>query len=462
MSTEPSRVLDFPDGFLWGTSTSAYQVEGATDSDGRGESVWDRFCRVPGAVERAESGAVACDHYHRAAEDIELMAGLGVNAYRFSLSWPRIVPDGHGEVNKRGVDHYDRLIDQLLARGISPLVTLYHWDLPQVLQERGGWRARETADRFAEYAALCFEAYGDRVQDWVTINEPWIVGLLGHQLGLHAPGERDIAGSVCAMHHLLLGHGKAVQALRASRPQGRAGVAFSLFPHVPHTAGEEDRLAAHASDGYVNRWFLDAVQNGRYPEDMREHWERAAGPLDFVRDGDLPVIGAGSDFIGVNYYTRRIVSARRQPTDGPFPWRVEPGRPDVARTDLDWEIVPEALTDLLVQLHDSYGDVPVLITENGAVFNDEPGEDGAVHDARRTDFLHRHLIAVHRAIQQGCPVRGYFHWSLMDNFEWAMGYRPRMGLVHVDYATQRRTVKDSGHWYARVARANAIPAAVTA
>jgi beta-glucosidase len=234
-------------------------------------------------------------------------------------------------------------------------------------------------------------------------------------------------------------------------------VAFSLFPHEPHTLSEEDRLAAHHSDGYVNRWFLDAVLRGRYPDDMREHWERAAGPLDFIRSGDMSVIGAGSDFIGVNYYTRRIVSARRQPADGPFPWRVEPGRANVPRTDLDWEIVPEALTDLLVQLHETYGEVPVLITENGAVFNDEPGEDGAVHDDRRTDFLRRHLIAVHRAIERGCPVRGYFHWSLMDNFEWAMGYRPRMGLVHVDYATQRRTVKDSGHWYAQVARANAIP-----
>jgi beta-glucosidase len=450
-------ALRFPDGFLWGTSTSAYQVEGAEEADGRGESIWDRFSRTPGAVERGETGAVACDHYHRMEEDVALMAGLGVNAYRFSIAWPRLLPTGAGRVNRPGLAHYDRLIDLLLERGITPLVTLYHWDLPQALQDRGGWRARETAERFAEYAVLCFEAYGDRVTGWVTINEPWIAGLLGHQLGLHAPGERDVAGSAEAMHHLLLGHGLAVRALRAGGRPGRAGVAFSLFPHEPHTGSERDRAAAWASDGYVNRWFLDPVLTGRYPDDMRAHWERVVGPLGFVRPGDEAVIGSGSDFIGVNYYTRRIVSGEQG--DGPFPWRVEPGRAGVPRTDLDWEIVPEALTELLVRLHRDYGDVPVYITENGAVYDDGPGPDGAVRDTRRTDFLHRHLVAVHRAIEAGAPVRGYFHWSLMDNFEWAMGYRPRMGLVHVDYRTQRRTVKESGRWYAQVARANAVPPA---
>ncbi|KRV50412.1 beta-glucosidase [Wenjunlia vitaminophila] len=446
------RTLRFPEGFWWGTATSAYQVEGAEQEDGRGESVWDRFSRVPGAVERGETGATACDHYHRVEQDVALMAALGTNAYRCSVSWPRLLPEGTGPVNRRGLDHYHRLVDRLLEHGITPLLTLYHWDLPQALQDRGGWRARETAERFAEYAAVCFDAFGDRVRDWITVNEPWIVGVLGHQLGLHAPGERDVAGSVRAMHHLLLGHGLAVRELAG---RGRAGVAFSLYPHEPHTWGPADLAAAHGSDGYVNRWFLDPVLTGRYPADMRAHWQDAVGELDFIAEGDLAVIGTGSDFIGVNYYTRRIVSAGRG--DGPFPWKVQPGRPEVARTDLNWEVVPEALTDLLVRLHRDHPGVPLLVTENGAAYDDEPGPDGAVHDRRRTDFLHRHLVAVHRAIERGAPVRGYFHWSLLDNFEWAMGYRPRMGLVHVDHATQRRTVKDSGHWYAAAARANAVP-----
>jgi beta-glucosidase len=453
--TGPAPLLRFPDGFRWGTSTSAYQVEGATGADGRGESIWDRFCAVPGAVENGDTGETACDQYHRVEEDLDLMATLGVNAHRLSLAWPRILPDGAGRVEQRGLAHYDRLVDGLLSRGIEPLVTLYHWDLPQPLQDDGGWRNRETAERFAEYAAVCFDALGDRVRDWVTINEPWIFGLLGHQLGLHAPGEKDLHGSACAMHHLLLGHGLAVRELRARRPEARAGIAYSLFPHTPATDTEADRAAAHASDGYVNRWFLDPVHGRGYPADMRAHWEQAAGPLDFVRDGDEDLIAAGSDFIGVNYYTRRIVSAR--PGDGPWPWTVEPGRDDVPRTDLGWEIVPDDLTALLLRLHHDHPGVPLLITENGGIFGDGPGADGRVRDQRRVDFLHRHLAAVHRAVEAGAPVEGYYHWSFIDNFEWAMGYRPRFGLVHLDRATQRRTVKDSGHWYARAVAAGGVP-----
>ncbi|MEO3749188.1 GH1 family beta-glucosidase [Streptomyces sp. B6B3] len=442
MSTE----LRFPPGFRWGTATSAYQVEGATRADGRGESVWDRFCRVPGAIENGDTGDDACQHYHRADEDVALMASLGLNAYRLSLAWPRIFPAGDGRLEPRGLAHYDRLVDRLLAHGITPLVTLYHWDLPQPLQDRGGWRDRATAHRFADYAAACFDAFGDRVRDWVTINEPWIVGVLGHQLGLHAPGERDVAGSVRAMHHLLLGHGLAAGALRATgRPDARAGVAYSLFPHTPAADTDADRAAAHGSDGYVNRWFLDPVHGRGYPADVREHWENAVGPLDFVADGDERTIAAGSDFIGVNYYTRRIVSAGRG--DGPFPWKVEPGRDDVPRTDLNWEIVPDELTGLLLRLHRDHPGVPLLVTENGAVLDDD----------RRVAFLHGHLAAVHRALAAGAPVEGYYHWSFLDNFEWAMGYRPRFGLVHVDRTTQRRTVKDSGRWYAAAARSGAIP-----
>ena len=457
--TEPA-ALRFPPTFRWGTSTSSYQVEGAVNEDGRGESVWDRFCRVPGAVENGDTGEVACDQYRRADEDIALMAALNTNAHRFSLAWPRIQPEGSGRIEPRGLDHYDRFIDGLLERDIEPLVTLYHWDLPQPLQDAGGWRERSTAERFAAYTAVCRDAFGDRVRDWVTINEPWIVGLLGHQLGLHAPGEKDLRASAAVMHHLLLGHGLAARELRGGRPGTRTGIAYSLFPHTPADPDDAaDAEAARRSDGYVNRWFLDPVHGRGYPADMRETWERAIGPLDFVREGDEDVIASGSDFIGVNYYTRRLVSAR--PGDGPWPWTVEQGRDGVPRTDLGWEIVPDDLRDLLLRLHADHPGVPLLITENGAVYGDGPGPDGSVRDERRIAFLHGHLRAAHEALAAGAPVEGYYHWSLLDNFEWAMGYRPRFGLVHVDRATQRRTVKDSGHWYARAARDGSIPAVLT-
>jgi len=449
----------FPDGFLWGASTSAYQVEGAVDVDGRAESIWDRFCRVPGAVDNGDTGDVACDHYRRWESDLDLLPAMNLNAYRFSLAWPRLFPQGWGParggtVNRAGFDHYDRLIDGLLARDVTPMVTLYHWDLPVVLQDVGGWRSRDVADAFAEYADACFAAYGDRVKHWVTINEPWIVGVLGQLLGIHAPGEKDLRGAVAAMHHLMLGHGRAVQALRA-RGDGQAGVAFSLFPNYPASDDPADAQVAWGSDGYVNRWFLDPVLTGRYPADMRQRYEQAIGGLDMIHPGDEATIGAGSDFVGVNYYTHRLM--RATPGRGEFGWEVAGNPPGTPTTDANWAIVPWALTDLLVRLHRDYGDVPLYITENGGVFADGPDADGVVRDDRRTRFLHDHLAAVHDAIGQGANVRGYLHWSLMDNFEWAMGYAPRFGLVHVDYATQRRTIKQSGHWYAEAAAANALP-----
>lgn len=444
----------FPDGFLWGASTSAYQVEGAVRADGRGESIWDRFCREPGRVAGAANGDVACDHYRRWREDVTLMGRLGLNAYRFSIAWPRLLPLGHGRVEARGLAHYDRLIDALLSRNITPVVTLYHWDLPQALQEQGGWRSRGTADRFGDYAALCFERFGDRVKHWVTQNEPWIVAVLGHELGVHAPGECDVAGSVRVAHHLLLSHGRAVQALEASGRDAAAGVAYSFFPHYPATGSAADREAAWASDGYVNRWYLDPVLRGVYPPDMMARYRRAAGPLGFIRPGDLEVIGARCDFVGVNYYTRRLV--RAEPDGEPWPWRVLGACPGVPVTDAGWEIVPGCLTDTLLRLHTEYGGRPLLITENGAVFGEEPGPDGRARDHRRTGFLHDHLRALHAAIERGANVIGYCHWSLLDNFEWSLGYGPRFGLVHVDYGTQRRTVKDSAAYLAQVAAANAL------
>jgi beta-glucosidase len=456
----------FPDGFLWGASTSSYQIEGSPEADGKGESIWDRFVREPGRIEGGGTGDVACDHYRRWREDVELLAELNVNAYRFSIAWPRVYPTGRAPLERRGLDHYGRLIDALLERGIEPVVTLYHWELPQALEDEGGWRSRDTVERFAEYAAACFDAYGDRVRWWVTVNEPWIVGLLGYLHGLHAPGYKDDSlGEVTVFHHLLLAHGRAVQQLRASGRGGRAGIALSLAPHYPATDDEADREAAWASDGYVNRWFLDPVLKRSYPEDMRRRWEELVGPLDFVREGDLDVVGTRSDFLGVNYYARRVM--RAWPGHKPFPFKVvvpddvaltEGGTQGVPMTEGGSEITPWAFTDLLVRLRDDYGDVPILITENGAVFSEGPGADGRVRDEGRVRFVHDHLAAVHDAIDRDVPVVGYCHWSLMDNFEWALGYGQRFGLVYVDYETQARTIKDSGRYYARVAAANALAA----
>jgi beta-glucosidase len=431
--------MTFPDGFLWGVSTSAFQIEGSLDAEGRGPSIWDRFAGASG-----DTGDTACDHYRRWREDVDLLASLGVNAYRFSIAWPRLFPTGRGPVNRPGLDHYDRLLDALLRRGIEPVVTLYHWDLPQALQDRGGWPSRETVDAFAEYATRCFEAYGDRVGRWITINEPWVHGVLGHADGEHAPGERDRRRAVAAMHHMLLAHGRAARALS----HGEAGIAFSLFPTYPASDDEADHEAARVCDGYHNRWFLDPVLAGTYPEDMRALWEERIGALDFVHDGDLAEINAGG-FVGVNYYSRGVV--RAAPGKEPFPYEVISARElDVPLTGGGYEIAPGALMELLVRIRRGYGDVPIYITENGAIYEEAP------HDPGRVAFLREHVGAVGDAIERGVDVRGYFHWSLMDNFEWALGYAPRFGLVHVDYETQHRTVKDSGLYYARVARANAI------
>jgi beta-glucosidase len=439
-------------------STSAYQVEGAVGADGRGTSIWDTFSHTAGKIDNGDTGDVACDHYRRWRDDLDLLATLGVNAYRFSIAWPRLFPDGGDTPEQRGFEHYDRLIDRLLELGITPVVTLYHWDLPQTLEDRGGWLARETVERFAAYARSCFDAYGDRVDRWLTINEPWIIGLLGYLHGLHAPGVKDdVRGEVTAFHHTLLAHGSAVQELRASARGGRIGAALCLAPHYPATDTDEDRAAAWASDGYVNRWFLDPIFRGSYPDDLRAIYEELVGTLDFIADGDLDVIATPSDFLGVNYYSRRVVSA--VPGDGPFPWQVvvrgdapltEGGTEGVPRTEAGTEIAPAAFTDLLVRLADDYGGVPLLVTENGAVFSD------AVHDRRRIRFVHDHLAAILDAIDRGAPVVGYCHWSFLDNFEWALGYAQRFGLVHVDYETLARTVKDSGRYYAEIARSNGL------
>jgi beta-glucosidase len=443
--------MPFPDGFLFGAATSSYQIEGSLDADGRGESVWDVFARRPGAVEGGGDGSVACDSYRRWRDDVALVRELGLQAYRFSVGWSRVMPDGRGRVESRALDHYERFTDALLEAGVTPMITLNHWDMPQALMAHDGWVGRESVDAFAEYAAAVAGRLGDRVEWWVTQNEPWIIMLLGYHLGLHAPGLADLAGSVQAAHHVLLGHGAAADVLH-QWPGAKAGCALSLFPCDPATDAPEDVAAAWGSDGYVNRWFLDPLLAHGYPDDMREHYERAGVAFDFVRDGDLDSIAGRSDWLGINYYTRRVMAAAEVGPGRAFPWQVVGPRGDVPRTDESWEIVPSALTSLLLRLHADFPDTPLFITENGGIFGDSPTHDGAVHDVRRTRLLRDHVQAVEAAIDGGADVRGYLHWSLLDNFEWAMGYRPRMGLVHLDYPTGERTVKDSGRHYAELIR----------
>ncbi|MFD1830747.1 GH1 family beta-glucosidase [Streptomyces desertarenae] len=442
-------IPGLPADFRWGVATSSYQIEGATAEDGRTPSIWDTFCRVPGAVVGGENGDTACDHYHRMPQDVELIASLGVDTYRFSLAWPRIQPGGRGTGNPRGIAFYDRLVDELLEHGITPWVTLYHWDLPQELEDAGGWPARDTALRFADYAEIAHEALGDRVRHWTTLNEPWCSAVLGYEQGVHAPGRRDVGDAMRAVHHLLLGHGLAAQRLRAARhaPE-ELGITLNLGTATPASDSEADRAAARRADGMGTRLYLDPLVHGRYPQDVLEDLSARGAALP-VEDGDLEVISTPLDVLGVNFYSGHVFSGTTEdgsPTgeDGLPVTRVVPrGRP---RTAMDWEIVPECLTELLVRLERDYG-LPMVITENGAAFDDTVAGDGAVHDADRTAYLADHIRAVAAARAAGADVRGYFAWSLMDNFEWAYGYAKRFGLVHVDYATQRRTVKDSGLWY---------------
>ncbi|TDE85607.1 GH1 family beta-glucosidase [Deinococcus sp. S9] len=432
------RRSDFPAGFTFGVATSAYQIEGATSEDGRGPSIWDTFCREPGRIRDGSSGDVACDHYHRWEADLDLIAALGVNAYRFSVAWPRVQPDGRGPVNAAGLDFYERLTDGLLARGIEPHVTLYHWDLPQPLQDTGGWPNRDTAERFAEYSAAVAGRLGDRVRSYATLNEPWCSSILSYEIGEHAPGLRDRRLALAAAHGLLLGHGLALPELRRQAPHAAAGIVLNLGPQMPASDRPEDVAAARLADGRFNRWFLEPLLRGEYPRDV---WEACSADVPEVREGDLALIAAPLDFLGVNYYSRGVLSA----SGGGVP----AGAPVTA---MGWEIYPQGLTDLLLRLQADYPSLPpILITENGAAFTDRL-EDGRVHDPERVRYLQTHLAALRRALDAGVDVRGYFAWSLMDNFEWAYGYEKRFGLVYVDYPTQTRVLKDSGHWYRQFLR----------
>jgi beta-glucosidase len=456
--------LTFPSGFIWGTATAAYQIEGAAREDGRTPSIWDTFSHTPGLVANGDTGDVAADHYHRYAADVALMAELGVDAYRFSAAWPRI---GVGSVNAAGLDFYSRLVDELLGAGITPILTLYHWDLPQSLQDLGGWTNRDTAYRFADYASVLVEALGDRVSTWTTLNEPWCSAFLGYGSGAHAPGLTDGASALTAVHHLLLGHGLATSALRAVLP-GSAEIAISLNPAMarPATDSPADIAAARKVDGLQNRLWLEPLFNGVYPEDVREF---TSGVTDwsFVRDGDLEIISQPLDLLGVNYYNPIRVahydgSGERSRADGHgkgagSAW---PGCDDVqfldtpgTHTAMGWPIDASGMHELLARLSNDYG-MPMIITENGAAFTDTVTADGKVHDPERVEYLQDHLAAVHAAITDGIDVRGYMVWSLMDNFEWAYGYEKRFGITYVDFETQARIVKDSGRFYQEAARNN--------
>ncbi len=445
--------MRFPQDFLWGAATASYQIEGAAHEDGRGTSIWDTFSRTPGNVVNGHTGDVACDHYHRFEGDVDLMASLGLKGYRFSIAWPRVYPTGTGPVNQKGLDFYRRLVDKLRSKDITPAVTLYHWDLPQALQDKGGWLNRDTADRFAEFADTMFRALGDQVPLWITHNEPWCSSFLGHFRGVHAPGIKDLKSGLIAAHTILLSHGKAIQAYRATGQKGQIGITLSLFPHYPLRDTDADREAARLSDGYTNRWFLDPATKGAYPADAAANFERLVGPLDYIQPGDMETIAGPMDFVGVNYYHRRMIESAPGHDLG---WIVHDRTGDKPTTDMGWEIVPFGLTDLLNRLKADYGDIPVYITENGAVYDDVVAPDGQVHDEKRVDFLKQHFAAAHKAMESGVNLRGYFVWSLMDNYEWAFGYTKRFGIVYVDYETQQRIPKDSALWYREVIARNGL------
>ena len=434
MSVTPVQKSLFPPNFVWGVATSAFQIEGAAAEDGKGPSIWDTFCRVPGAIADGSTGDVACDHYHRWSEDLDLISELGVDAYRFSVSWPRVRPAGSGAWNDKGLDFYERLVDGLLARGIRPYLTLHHWDLPESLQAQGGWANRDTAHRFVEYATGIAARMGDRVSAITTHNEPWVISVLGHDTGIFAPGIKNRATAMQVSHHLLLSHGMALQALRAQGCVSKLGIVLNLSPVQPATDSPEDRALALLEDGRLVRWYMEPLFNASYPQDVLDF----LGPdAPKVEAGDLRCIAEPMDFLGVNYYARSVVSAAQG-------WDVHAGGREI--TDMGWEVYPEGLTELMVRLHRDYPVPPLYVMENGAAFRDVVVE-GCVHDERRDDYIARHIAAVGEALRQGVPMQGYMVWSLLDNFEWASGYEKRFGIVHVDYETQRRTFKDSALRY---------------
>jgi beta-glucosidase len=450
--------MRFPEGFVWGAATAAYQIEGSANEDGRGPSIWDTFAHTPGRVVDGHTGDVAADHYRRFRDDVALMKDLGLHAYRFSVSWPRIQPGGKGPANAAGLDFYERLVDELLAQGITPVLTLYHWDLPQELEDSGGWGARDTTVRFAEYAELVGARLGDRVPHWTTVNEPWCAAFLGYASGEHAPGRTDPALALKAAHHLLLAHGLGTQALRSVLPTGaQLSITLNLAAVLPAATSSAATSAVRRVDGLANRLFLDPLFVGHYPADVQQDTSRLTDWSFVVRD-DMAVISTPIDLLGINYYSPTLVDVGPA-ADGPSPWpaceNIRFVQPPGPKTAMGWAIDAQGLRNVVHRVHDQYRPIPLMITENGAAFDDELAEDG-VRDDERIAYLRDHLEVVNEAVSNGVDLRGYFVWSLLDNFEWAYGYTKRFGIVHVDYETQARVWKDSAHWYQRVIETNGL------
>ncbi|MDQ0483968.1 GH1 family beta-glucosidase [Guptibacillus hwajinpoensis] len=434
-------TIDFPKTLKWGAATASYQIEGAANEDGRSPSIWDTFSHAPGNVKNGDHGDEACNSYHLYKEDVKHLKNLGVDLYRFSISWPRVMPEGRGELNPKGVAYYQNLIDELIENGIEPMITLYHWDLPQVLQDKGGWENRDTIDAFNEYAVAMFKEFGDKVSKWITINEPWCASFLSNYLGIHAPGKTDLQAGVDVAHHLMVAHGRAVQSFRELLPNGEIGYAPNTGWLEPFSNKQEDIDACKRGMMWQKEWFMDPVFKGSYPEELITIFEDHNAKLK-LEDGDLELISQPIDFMGINYYTGGL--GRYKEGEGLF--EVEEVPLDYRKTDIGWPIYSDGFYNVLTDLHETYGDVPIYITENGACYNHEV-EDGRVHDKERTDYLKQHLTALHRAIKSGVPIKGYIVWSLLDNFEWAFGYEKRFGIIHVNYRTFERTPKDSYYWY---------------
>lgn len=445
-----NKKLVFPKDFIWGAATASYQIEGAWNADGKGESIWDRFSHTPGKVDNGDTGDIACDHYHRWREDVALMKELGLKAYRFSVAWPRLLPEGRGKLNQAGIDFYDHLVDALLEAKIEPYLTLYHWDLPQSLQDEGGWPARIMADAFVEYADVVSRTLGDRVKNWITLNEPWVSAFVGYRYGRHAPGHTDVSEAIAASHHLLLAHGQAVPVIRNNCPDAKVGIVLNLTPQVPASPSVADKKEATWMDGYINRWFLDPLVGRGYPQDMVSGFGNA---MEFVKPGDLEIISTPVDFLGVNYYMRNIARAGNVSEIDNAPRTVFRGD---EITEMDWEVYPEGIYNVLDRLHLDYSFPAIYITENGAAYKDDISSDGRVDDPARLSYIKRHLEMVKKAILVGVPVKGYFVWSLLDNFEWGFGYSKRFGIVYVDNQTQQRIPKSSAKWYTQVVRENAL------
>jgi len=452
--------MRFPENFLWGTATAAYQVEGAVNEGGRGASIWDTFSHTPGKVLHGDTGDIACDQYHRLEEDLDLMSELGMQAYRFSVAWPRIQPEGSGPANQDGVDYYRRLVDGLRQRSIEPVLTLYHWDLPQALEDLGGWTTRDTSERFAEYAGIVYETLSESVGLWITLNEPWVSAWMGYGLGRHAPGISDASKALAATHHLLLGHGLAIERMRSTGDANQLGVTLNLYPAHPSRDHEADKEAARRVDGQAIRLYLNPLFRGEYPEDLFSHYRERGADLSFAHDGDLDKISAPIDFLGVNYYFRRHVRDASEEIGQNVPFADLDARvvvPHAAeKTAMGWPVEPDGLTEILVRIREDYADVPIYVTENGRAVHDYIDPEGGVDDEERVSYLDAHFRAAHKAIERGVDLRGYIVWSLLDNFEWAEGYSKRFGIVFVEYGTQRRVPKSSARWYSDVIRRNGL------